>query len=59
MDTIGTYSNPIGRKSAAHLYEIEVEGSGTGVYVSASRRDIAASLAERHGYTVRSVNMVG
>lgn len=51
----------IGNKSASHLYCIEVELNGQRgeVEVDANNRAQASAIAEKAGYEVRSVNMVG
>lgn len=50
-------------KTAKHVYEVEATLYGVGdvetVKVHASDRAQAARIAKEHGYTVRSVNMVG
>lgn len=43
--------------TARHAYAIEVEGGEVKVY--ANNRDQAARKAEKAGYVVRSVNMIG
>jgi hypothetical protein len=48
----------IDRPGSKHLYDIEVS-SGQYVQVEANTRAQAASIAGKHGYTVRSVNMIG
>lgn len=44
-------------KNAKHSYEVEVKGGY--VKVDANTRTQAAKRAEKAGYTVRSVNLVG
>ena len=47
---------------AAHLYELEVSKEGEAkrhVLVDAGSRNEAHRIAERLGYTVNSVNMLG
>jgi hypothetical protein len=55
----------LGDHKAAHGYDVEVtvpgDTSGTFqyVYVHATNRNQAARIAEKAGYEVRSVNMIG
>lgn len=47
----------LGNKQAKHLYEV---GTDKGrIEVDANNRSQAVKLAEKHGYIVRDVNMVG
>ena len=57
MTTIATIKND----KARHSYDVEVgDGRMDGyVTVEANSRDQAARIAERAGYVVRSVNMIG
>lgn len=48
----------INKTGSKHLYDVEV-ASGKYVQVEANTRAQAASIAGKHGYTVRSVNMIG
>jgi hypothetical protein len=60
-DTDNLYRTPrIKYANARHLYEVETAPGMAGIVeVEAMDRAHACRLAERAGYTVRSVNMVG
>lgn len=51
----------IGKQEAKHLYAVEVEQAGRifTIEVDADSRAQANRIATEHGYTVRSVNMIG
>lgn len=48
-------------KSATHQYElgVQVNGAITTITVNANYRSQARAIAERSGYMVRDVNMIG
>jgi hypothetical protein len=48
----------IGNQKSAHLYEIQVK-SNQSILVDANNRNQAARIAEKAGYRVMSVNMIG
>jgi hypothetical protein len=48
----------LGNANAKHLYEIGVSPNEV-IEVEANNRAQAAKIAEKAGYTVRDVNMVG
>ncbi len=55
---MNTYGNP----NAAHLYIVGVESNAmqqSEIKVHATNRDQACRIAEREGYTVRDINMIG
>jgi len=46
-------------QTAKHLYELTVSKEGRKIEVHANTRSQARVIAERAGYVVRDVNMVG
>ena len=48
----------IGNENSAHLYEIDAQGVGI-IEVNANTAAQSRRIAEKAGYIVRSVNMVG
>jgi hypothetical protein len=49
----------IGNRKSKHSYEIQADQKGGYVTVDANNRSQAAKIAEKAGFKVLSVNMVG